>query len=72
MDNPPQLRPRRTPEAAELAHWDAYPEADAFVVTVRYESPEVAVVVTDTDPSRPMNNICRRQAGGWVCVGDYS
>ena len=66
------LRRHRTPESAALAQWDAYPEADAVLVSVHYEDPDLAIVVTDTDPSHPMHNICRRQRKGWVCVGDYS
>lgn len=66
------LPSHRTPEAAALAHWDAYPEAGVVVVSVEFTGPDSATVVTDTDPSHPMYNLCRRERGGWVCFADHN
>ena len=59
-----------TPEAAALAEWDRYPEAQARVVTVEYLDETHAVVVIDTVPSHPMWNRCERTDRGWVYAGD--
>ncbi len=62
----------RSPEAAALSHWTDCPAAEAYVVRVEYLGPEMVKVVTDTNPSHPMNDICRRTKGGWVITGGYS
>lgn len=62
----------RTPEEAALAQWDKYPRADVRVIEVRYEGDHDAVVVTDTDPSHPMFNRCKRTDDGWVFRGDHN
>lgn len=61
-----------TPEDAALAQWDRYPRAEVRVIRVRYVDQDHAIVVTDTAPSHPMNNQCKRTAEGWVYQGDYS
>ena len=61
-----------TPEEAALAQWDKYPQAEARVIRVRYVDENHVIVVTDTVPSHPMNNHCKRTAEGWVYQGDYS
>ena len=62
----------RSPEAAALSHWTACPAAEVFVVRVEHLAPEVVNVVTDTNPSHPMNNICRRTKGGWVVTASHN
>jgi hypothetical protein len=59
-----------TPEEAALAEWDAYPESNARVLRVDHEGETFATVITDTDPSHPMHNYCRRTPRGWVFTGD--
>jgi hypothetical protein len=61
-----------TPEAAARAEWTAYPEAQVRVVSVEYLEHDRAVVVTDTVPSHPMWNHCRRTNRGWNFVSDHN
>ena len=61
-----------TPEEAALTEWASYPEARARVIEVEHLGDDVVVVVTDTVPSHPMNNRCRRTARGWVYEGDWN
>lgn len=61
-----------SPEAAALAEWSKCPSAAPFIVRVEARTPDEVVVVRDTDPSHPMNNICRRTDEGWVVVADFS
>jgi hypothetical protein len=61
-----------TPEAAALAEWDAYPQAEAKVLSVEYAGEDDAVVITDTVPSHPMWNYCVRTAGGWIFTHDHN
>jgi hypothetical protein len=53
------VRLRPTPEEAAMAEWDAYPTAEAFIVSVEYLTDDQAVVVIDTEPSHPMSELCR-------------
>jgi hypothetical protein len=57
----------RTPEEAALAEWP--PSAGARVIRVEDRTDDHAVVITDTDPSHPYRNQCRKTPAGWVCFG---
>ena len=61
-----------SPEAAALAEWDEYPNVQVRVVAVRFIDAKNAVVITDTEPSHPMNNYTRLTHSGWVLTGDSS
>ena len=61
-----------TPEEAALAEWSEMPQAEASVVSVKYQDSQHAVVVTDTNPSHPMWNYCVLTPEGWVYTGDHN
>jgi hypothetical protein len=52
-----------TPEEAALSAWDS--TAKAFVVSKRLVGENVAEVVVDTSPSRPVVVRCERFGSGW-------
>jgi hypothetical protein len=60
-----------SPERAALAEWDAYPQAQARVITVESIDEDHAVVVTDTVPSHPMWNYCFQTSAGGVFGSDH-
>ena len=61
-----------TPEGAALAEWNAYPEAQARVISVEYTDADHAIVVIDTDPSHPECNNCERTECGWILLSTYN
>jgi hypothetical protein len=61
-----------SPEAAALAEWDQYRNAEVRVVEVRFTDAKNAVVVTDTEPSHPMKNYVTLTDDGWVFTADHN
>jgi hypothetical protein len=61
-----------TPEAAALAEWADLPQAEARLISVKYQGTTRAVVVTDTWPSHPLWNYVTRTADGWIFNHDHN